>query len=73
MIKIHGVLHLTVNGEPRETTEGTTIGHLVVALGAHPEGVAVAVNGEVVPRAEQAHRVLKDGDRVEIIRAVGGG
>jgi len=36
-------------------------------------GVAVAINGEVVRRAEHANRVLKEGDRVEVIRAVQGG
>ena len=60
-----------VNGEPREAPD--TVGALLVAVNAPLEGVAVAVNGEVVPRGERATRRLQDGDRVEIIRAVGGG
>ncbi len=73
MITTHPPIAIHVNGEPREVPSGTTIATLVVALGAHPEGVAVAVNGEVVPRAEHHARALAAGDRVEVIRAVGGG
>ena len=63
----------TVNGEAREVAEGTTLRALVESLGLHPGAVAVAVNGEVVPRAEHTHRTVAAGDRVEVIRAVGGG
>jgi sulfur carrier protein len=63
---------LRVNGEPL-AFDGSTLGALLVHLGAQPDGVAVAVNGEVVPRSERELRPLRDGDRVEIIRAVGGG
>ena len=44
---------------------------LVGVLGA--QGVAAAVNGEVVPRAQHSAHRLAEGDRVEVIRAVGGG
>ena len=64
---------LRVNGEPREVPTGTTIRALVALLGAPPEGVAVAVNGGVIPRAEHGTHTLAEGDRVEVIRAVGGG
>ncbi|MDP2308096.1 MAG: sulfur carrier protein ThiS [Pseudomonadota bacterium] len=62
-----------VNGEAREVPAGTTIVALVRLLGAPPEGVAVALNAEVIPRAEHGQRVIVAGDRVEVIRAVGGG
>lgn len=57
------------NGEPRET-DALTLGQL---LGPLPPGCAVAVDGEVVPRAAVPHRVLRDGDRVEVVTAVAGG
>jgi sulfur carrier protein len=66
-------IQVQVNGVPRTAARGSTIATLVAEVGAHPEGVAVAVNGAVVPRAQHARTALKDGDRVEIIRAVGGG
>lgn len=62
-----------VNGTPREVPTGTTIAALVRLLGAPPEGVAVALNAEVIPRAEHGTRVIVGGDKVEVIRAVGGG
>ncbi|MFZ5481375.1 MAG: sulfur carrier protein ThiS [Myxococcota bacterium] len=62
---------MRVNGEERPAA--ATVAALLAELEAPPEGVAVAVNGEVVPRREWATRALSDEDRVEVIRAVGGG
>ena len=67
------VVRVKVNGEAREVEGTTTVRALVERLGFRPEAVAVAVGGEVVPRARLAERVVGDGDVVEIIRAVGGG
>ena len=63
-----------VNGEPRERG-GATIAELLAELGVEPEasGVAVAVDGEVVPRAEWEHRPVPDGARVEALTAMQGG
>lgn len=66
-------MDLTVNGEDRRLPEGSTVADLLAALQAPPEGVAVAINGEVVPRGARAERRIEPGDRVEVIRAVGGG
>jgi sulfur carrier protein len=64
-----------VNGEPRDVEPGTTVAGLVGAAGVAPEarGVAVAVDGEVVPRGAWEHAVLGAGARVEIVTAVAGG
>jgi sulfur carrier protein len=64
-----------VNGEPRELPAGTTVTALVVDLGlpAGGRGVAVAVDGEVVPRAEWGTHELGDGARVEVLTAMQGG
>lgn len=66
-------MRVKVNGEPQEVPEGATVRALVLRLGANPEAVAVALNGEVVPRGRQDSTPLAPEDRVEIIRAVGGG
>ena len=70
-------LKLTVNGETMELRGVRTVADLLRTLAMDPEGVghrvAVAVNSQVVPRTEQPVLVLAPGDRVEIIRAVGGG
>ena len=66
---------MTVNGEPRELPAGTTVTALVADLGlpAGGRGVAVAVDGEVVPRAEWATHELGDAARVEVLTAMQGG
>ena len=62
-----------MNDEPRELSEGATVADLVAALGLGPRRIAVEVNRAVVPRAEYAAMVLRQGDAVEIINFVGGG
>jgi sulfur carrier protein len=66
-------MRLTVNGTERDIAAGATVDALLQALALRREGVAVALNDDVVPRAEHASRTLNDGDRLEIIVAVAGG
>ncbi|MEH1012162.1 sulfur carrier protein ThiS [Micromonospora sp. CPCC 206060] len=66
-------MELTVNGAGRTLPGGTTVAELVVTLTSVARGVAVAVNGEVVPRAAWAGTALRDGDRVEVLTASQGG
>ncbi|MEA2382774.1 MAG: sulfur carrier protein [Solirubrobacteraceae bacterium] len=63
-----------VNGEPRERA-GATIAELLADLGVEDRarGVAVAVDGEVVPRAEWPRRHVNEGERVEALSAMQGG
>lgn len=62
-----------VNGVPRELPVGSTVASLLAELGAPEQGVAVAVDAEVVPRAHHAETTLTAGAHIEVIRAVGGG
>jgi sulfur carrier protein len=64
---------VTINGEPREVPAGTTIGQLVSQVTAQEQGIAAALNGEVVPRRAWAGMTLADRDQVEIVTAVQGG
>lgn len=66
-------MKLTVNGQPRELDGPRTVGGLVDGEVADRRGVAVAVDGEVVPRAQWDERELVDGSAVEIVGAVQGG
>jgi sulfur carrier protein len=63
-----------VNGDPRERA-GATVAELLAELGVEPaaRGVAVAVDGEVVPRAEWPQRRVNEGERVEALSAMQGG
>ena len=63
-----------VNGALREVAEGTTVAHLLRELGLEaPTGIAVAVNSSVVRRGAFEEHRLREGDEIEIIRAVSGG
>ena len=66
------MLTLTVNGETLRTP-AKDLADLLLELALPGQGVAVAVNGSVVRRAEHAGARLADGDQIEIIRAVQGG
>ena len=66
---------ILLNGEPRELTPGGTVADVLEALGVAPgrRGVAIAVNGEVVPRGAWGATALPDGARVEVVHAIQGG
>ena len=66
-------MRLRVNGELREVDGVDVVAGLLEALAVAPDGVAVAVNGEVVPRGRRGEHPVREGDVVEVIRAVGGG
>jgi sulfur carrier protein len=65
---------LTVNGEPRETTPAT-LTDLIRHEGLDPtrRGLAVALNGQAVPRAQWDTTALAPGDAVEIVKPFSGG
>ncbi|MEE6260407.1 sulfur carrier protein ThiS [Plantactinospora sonchi] len=66
-------MELTVNGVGHRLPGEKTLADLVTELTPESRGVAVAVNGEVVPRTGWPARVLRDGDRVEVLTAAQGG
>ena len=68
-------MHVLINGEPRELPARTTLAAAVASLPAVSEGrgVAVALDGEVVPRGAWTRTELTEGAAVEIVVAVQGG
>ena len=64
---------ITVNGRP-SAGAGATVAELVAGLGVRTDrGVAVALDAEVVPRAEWPSTTVPDGARVEVLTAMQGG
>jgi len=63
----------TINGETRTVRDGSTVAELLADLDLGTEGIAVAVGGRVVRRATFGETALREGDAIEIIRAVAGG
>ncbi len=66
-------MRVTVNGDPIDIDDATTVAALVDQLAGDRRGVAIAVNEEVAPRSTWAAAVLTVGDRVEVLRAAQGG
>jgi sulfur carrier protein len=62
-----------INGVAREVADDARVLDALGALGLPQVGVAVAVNGEVVPKVRWAEAALADGARVEVLTAVQGG
>jgi sulfur carrier protein len=66
-------LRIEVNGEPRAVEAPCTLADLLVALELSGKRVAVALNRDVVMRSRYSQTSLAEGDRIEILEAVGGG
>ena len=70
-------MNLTVNGKPREISHGASgpvdVLSFLRALDINPKLVAVAINGDVIPKNSYADTTVREGDVVEVVRMVGGG
>lgn len=66
-------MKITVNGEPLEVKEGLTAAELIDQLELSGKRLALEVNLEIVPRSAFATHYLQEGDRIEIVHAIGGG
>ncbi len=68
------MIHLTINGKVREFDVTTLyVSDLVEKLELTGKRLAIECNGEIVPRSAFAQTLLNDGDKLEIVGAVGGG
>ena len=67
------MIAIIVNGEPVEVEENTRIRSLLKELGITSERLAVEINKEVIPRSNILGTILKEGDVLEIVKAIGGG
>jgi sulfur carrier protein len=66
-------ISINVNGEPRQFAAPLSCASLIAAMGLAGKRVALECNGEIVPRGRHAEHTLADGDKIEIVAAVGGG
>jgi len=67
------MIALVINGELRRFEESLTVSELIERLELAGKRVALERNGEIVPRGSFGSEHLADGDRLEIVVAVGGG
>jgi sulfur carrier protein len=67
------VVSIVLNGSSRLCADQATVADLIRELALEGKRIAVERNGEIVPRSRHADTRLASGDRIEVVRAVGGG
>ena len=67
------MMRITVNGKPREIEGEMDLPAFLGAFDVNPRLVAVAINGDVIPKDQYAAARVREGDVLEVVRMVGGG
>ncbi len=67
------MINITVNGDTQRHAQPLALSQLLQSMALAGRKFAVERNGEIVPRGEHGATLLADGDRLEIVVAVGGG
>ena len=66
-------MNIVINGIEKNYTSSLDLETLLIELGYANRKVAVEVNEEIIPRSELTNKLVVDGDKIEIINAIGGG
>jgi sulfur carrier protein len=67
------VITLRINGAARQFPDSTSVAALIEEMGLAGKRIALERNGEIVPRSSFSAQQLADGDKLEVVIAVGGG
>ena len=67
------MITISINGAARQLPDATPIAALIEEMGLTGKRIALERNGEIVPRSSYATQPLADGDKLEVVVAVGGG
>jgi sulfur carrier protein len=67
------VITISINGAARQLPDSTGVAALIEEMGLTGKRIALERNGEIVPRSFFSRQMLADGDKIEIVVAVGGG
>jgi sulfur carrier protein len=67
------VITVSINGAARQLPDSTGVAALIEEMGLTGKRIALERNGEIVPRSSFSRQMLADGDKLEIVVAVGGG
>jgi len=70
---VNGGQHIQINGDRREIPGDCSLETLLEILDLGDRRVAVAINRDIVPATRYGQTSIADGDRIEILEAVGGG
>ncbi len=66
-------MNVIVNGDDKILDAGTTVADLIHLLALEGKRIAVELNMEIVPRSEHTTTILRQGDNLEVVHAIGGG
>ena len=66
-------MNIVINGIKKNYKTNLTLEALLIDLGHVNKKVAVEINKEIIPRSQLKNKLVVDGDKIEIINAVGGG
>jgi len=67
------LITVSINGESRQFPHAISVMAFIEAMGYSGKRIALERNGEIVPRSTFTTALLNDGDKIEIVVAVGGG
>ena len=66
-------MQVIVNGDPLELPESVSVSQLLQQLELGGRRVAVEINQEIVPQSNHGSTLIQDGDKIEVVQAIGGG
>lgn len=72
-IRLVNMINISLNNEPKKVADATPLSDALVQWGFGETKIAVAINGEFVPRSTYKERLLHVNDQVDIVKPVGGG
>ncbi len=67
------MITVNINGESRQLPDALPVTTLIELLGLTGKRIALEFNGEILPRARYSSQLLSEGDKLEVVVAVGGG
>ncbi|MDH5484265.1 MAG: sulfur carrier protein ThiS [Gammaproteobacteria bacterium] len=66
-------MKITLNGEEQELQDDILLGQLLEQMQLAGKRLAVEIDGEIIPKSNHAHFKIENGNRIEIVHAIGGG
>jgi len=66
-------MHISLNGEDKSLDENTSLQQLLGSLNLEGKRLAVEINGDIIPKSQHQSRLIQEGDKIEIVQAIGGG
>ncbi len=67
------IMNIFLNGDTKQIENNLLLSELIEQLGFAGKRLAVEINKEIVPKSEHGSYTIQDGDRIEIVHAIGGG